>query len=89
MQYAPQDWVISEVMNGKVVCNIGQIDKTTTRALEKLVRAGTLIKWRGKWFPAAGEPFGLGSDKTCWGLASEYGALASKTIRLGRGRIER
>ena len=72
--YPPQDWIVPAALAGDVIVNIGQIDKPTARQLDRLVRAGTLIKWRGKWFPVAGAPWGLGPDKTCWGLASKYGA---------------
>jgi hypothetical protein len=70
--YGPQDWFIPAAMDGEVIVNIGQIAPDTEKQLNKLVRAGTLTKWRGKWFPVAGAPFGLGPDKTCWGLTSKY-----------------
>lgn len=63
---------IDRALSGEVVCNIGHVDKPTVRALEKLVRAGTLVKWRGHWFPVAGASFGIGPLKMCWGLASKY-----------------
>lgn len=69
------EW-IEIARKGEVIVNIGQIDKPTARALDKLVRAGELLKWRGKWYPVAGASFGIGPDKTCWGLASKFGAAA-------------
>lgn len=72
--YGPQDWFIPAVLAGDVIVQISQIAPETVKQLDKLVRAGTLIKWRGKWFPTAGAPWGLGPDKTCWGLASKYAA---------------
>lgn len=68
--------IIDEALSGEVVVNIGQVDKPTARALDKMVRAGTLRKWRGKWFPVSGASWGLGPDKTCWGLASKFGAAS-------------
>lgn len=72
--YAPQDWIVPAALNGTVIVAIGQIAPETVKQLDKLVRAGTLLKWRGKWYPVAGASFGLGPDKTCWGLASKYGS---------------
>lgn len=66
-------WIIDKALDGEVVVNIGQVDKPTTRALDKMVRTGTLLKWRGYWFPVAGADFGIGPLKTCWGLASKFG----------------
>lgn len=73
MPAAITQWIIDEALSGEVVCNIGQVDKPTARALDKMWRAGTLLKWRGKWYPIAGASWGLGPDKTCWGLASKFG----------------
>lgn len=67
-------WIVDKALNGEVVVNIGQVDKPTARALDKMVRTGELLKWRGKWYPVAGASWGLGPDKTCWGLASKFGA---------------
>jgi hypothetical protein len=75
--YGPQDWFIPAAMNGEVIVNIGQIAPATERELNKLVRKGTLTKWRGKWYPVAGASFGLGPDKTCWGLASKFAPAAA------------
>ena len=70
--YGPQDWIVPAALNGEVIVQISQIAPETVKQLDKLVRAGTLLKWRGKWFPVAGAAFGIGPDKTCWGLASKY-----------------
>lgn len=67
--YPPQDWIVPAALDGEVIVNIGQIAKETERELNKLWRAGTLLKWRGKWAPVAGASWGMGPDKTCWGLA--------------------
>jgi hypothetical protein len=71
--YPPQNWIVPAALAGDVIVDIGQVEKATRRALEKLVRAGTLLQWRGKWYPLAGASWGLGPDKTCWGLTSKYG----------------
>lgn len=60
--------VLNEVLTGEIIVNIGQIGPATARKLDKLVQAGTLAKWRGKWYPNPGASWGIGSDKTCWGL---------------------
>lgn len=64
--------IIDAAMAGEVICSIGQIDEPTKRALDKLVKAGTLIKWKGKWFPVAGASYGIGPLKQCWGLPSVF-----------------
>lgn len=75
--YGPQDWFIPAALAGEVIVNIGQIAPETEKNLNKLVRAGTLLKWRGKWYPVAGASFGIGPDKTCYGLVSVYGREAA------------
>jgi hypothetical protein len=75
--YPPQDRFIPAALAGDVIVNIGHISPATERQLNKLVAAGTLLKWRGKWYPVAGASFGIGPDKTCWGLASKYAAQVS------------
>lgn len=71
-----KQWIITSALAGEVICNIGQVDDTTKRALDKMWRAGTLLKWRGYWYPIAGAAYGIGPLKTCWGLASKFGAAA-------------
>ena len=61
------DDAIALVLSGKVVCNIGQVIKADKRRLEKLVKAGTINKWRGYWYPVPGASYGMGPLKTCWG----------------------
>jgi len=51
----------------EVIANIGQLTEGDKRVLEMGVKAGVIVKWRGKWFPVAGAPFGIGPDKTCYG----------------------
>ncbi len=67
-----QEWfpetALADVLAGNdVVPDIGQVKGAWKRALEREVRAGRLAKWRGKWFPTAGAPWGIGLDKTCYG----------------------
>lgn len=57
---------------GGVVCNIGQVNDATKRQLDKLVRQGFAVKWRGYWHPCPGAQHGIGPLKSCWGLASVY-----------------
>lgn len=72
--YPPQDWIVPEALAGRVIVQIGQITPETERELNKLVKSGVLLKWRGYWYPIAGASFGIGPLKTCWGLASKYAA---------------
>jgi hypothetical protein len=57
---------LNAALAGEVVVSIGQVTPGEKRVLDQAVRAGKLAKWRGKWFPIAGAPLGLGPDKTCW-----------------------
>lgn len=68
MPYPPITERIEAALAGEVLVNIGQFSPADVRALDKLVRAGTLAKWRGYWFPLAGAQYGVGPLKACWGL---------------------
>lgn len=70
--YSDQSWIIPAALSGEVIVNIGQIAPETERALNERVRSGELTKWRGKWHPVAGASFGIGPDKTCYGLTSKF-----------------
>ena len=63
--------IIDVALAGKVICDIGQVDAPTKRALDRLVRDGVLRKWRGYWHPVSGALWGIGPLKTCWGLAKQ------------------
>jgi len=65
--WVPEDALAAVLAGEDVVANIGQVHGLWKQMLEREVRAGRLAKWRGKWFPQAGAPFGLGPDKTCYG----------------------
>lgn len=91
-----QDWfpesALADVLSGSdVVADIGQVKGCWKLTLEKEVRAGRLAKWRGKWFPQPGAPFGIGPDKTCYGLPEigAYFAEMRRTINNKRDRISR
>jgi hypothetical protein len=75
--FGPQDWIVPAALNGEVIVQIGQIAPETEKALNKLVRAGEISKWRGKWYSVAGASYGLGPDKTCWGLTSKFASEAA------------
>lgn len=57
---------LDEALRGEVLVDIGQVGPLTRKALDRAVRAGKLVKWRGKWFPMAGASLGIGPDKNCW-----------------------
>lgn len=58
---------LNAALDGEVVVNIGQVTPGEKRVLAQAVRAGKLTTWRGRWFPVAGAPVGIGPLKTCWG----------------------
>ena len=64
----PTSEVLTDALNGRVICNIGQLSHETKLALEREIRAGRLAKWRGYWYPAPGMLWGLGPPKMCYGL---------------------
>lgn len=69
---------LADVLSGRdVVADIGQVKGVWRNALKKEVRAGRLATWRGKWFPLAGAPGGLGPDKTCYGTPEMRDYFAS------------
>lgn len=77
-----QDWfpesALRELLSGEnVVADTGQVRGLWKRQLEREVRAGRLVKWRGKWFPVAGAPGGIGPDKTCYGTPEMRDLLTS------------
>lgn len=57
---------LNAALEGEVVVAIGQVGPLSRKALDQAVRAGKLAKWRGRWFPHAGAPVGIGPLKTCW-----------------------
>lgn len=67
-EWVPEDLYASVLAGEKVVADIGQVEGLWKEMLERDVRAGRLAKWKGKWHPVAGAPFGLGPDKTCYGV---------------------
>ena len=70
--------VLADVLAGRdVVPDLGQVKGIWKRTLQREVRAGRLVTWRGKWFPIAGAKFGMGPDKTCYGTTGLRDALAA------------
>ncbi|MBT1154325.1 hypothetical protein J1C56_01835 [Aminobacter anthyllidis] len=58
------------VLAGEVVIpNIGQVKGVWKKALQREVKAGRLVTWKGYWFPVAGAQHGIGPLKTCYGTA--------------------
>jgi len=55
-----QEW-IEAALSGELVVNIGQLDKQTVAALNKLVREGKLARCRGYWCSLL-----IGPLKTIW-----------------------
>lgn len=67
-----QEWfperVLADLLAGdEVFADCGQVKGVFKDALKREVRAGRLVTWRGKWFPVAGAPGGIGPDKVCYG----------------------
>lgn len=67
-----KQFIIDALLGGEVVCNIGQINPATQRVIDKMIRRGEVVKWRGYWYPVAGASFGIGPLKSCYGLTSRY-----------------
>lgn len=84
-----QDWfpesTLADVLAGRdVVVNIGQVKGAWKRQLHREIAAGRLVTWKGKWFPVAGAPVGIGPDKTCYGtpaLRDHYRDFAAGVAR--------
>lgn len=72
---------LNDALDGQVVVSIGQISPAMKAVMDRAVRAGMLSKWRGKWFPVAGAPLGLGPDKTCWSTPE----VAAQFVEMKRG----
>ena len=65
----------------EVVVDIGQIGAKEKRALDRAVRRGELVKWRGRWFPTAGALGGIGPLKSCWHTHNPYAGLTPAKSR--------
>src|SRR3990167_8619101 len=77
------EWIpegaLDDVLSGhEVVADTGQVKGLWKRMLKKEIRAGRIVTWRGKWYPIAGAPYGLGPDKTCYGVPELRDAFAAK-----------
>ena len=67
---------LDRALAGEVLVDIGHVGPVTRDALKRAVRAGKLVQWRGKWFPLAGAPGGIGPDKNCWSTPEVAAAFA-------------
>jgi hypothetical protein len=72
--------IINAALDGRVIVDIGQVDASTKRFLNNMVKDGTLAKWRGYWHPVAGAPWGIGPLKSCWGLPKIAEAFAREAV---------
>jgi hypothetical protein len=70
----PEDW-IARALSGAIIVNTGQLQKADTKALDREVRRGALVKWRGYWHPIAGAAWGIGPLKTCYGTPAAKAAV--------------
>ena len=59
---------VRDAINGRVLCQVGQIDDATIKQLNRLVKSGKLQTWRGYWHPVPGGSWGIGPLKKCWGV---------------------
>jgi hypothetical protein len=64
---------LQRALSGDVVVDIGQIDKEERRALDRAVKRGEIVKWRGYFWPHRGHPTcGIGPLKTCYAINNPY-----------------
>lgn len=76
---AEHDKRLGELLAGRrVECNIGQVTGRWKSVLEREVRKGRLVKWRGYWFPVSGASWGIGHPKLCYGAPAVRDRLNSK-----------
>lgn len=66
-EWFPESALADVLAGRRVVANIGQVKGAWKRQLQHEVRAGRLVTWKGKWYPLAGAPTGIGPLKTCYG----------------------
>lgn len=63
---SPFDW-LCHALTGAVIVDIGQLTPADRELLERAVRRGALVKWRGHFAPVPGAAHGFGPQKTCYG----------------------
>lgn len=69
--------LLADVLAGNsVIPDIGQVEGALKAALDREVKAGRLVTWKGHWHPVAGASWGLGPLKLCYGTAEARNALA-------------
>lgn len=61
---------LETINEGRVLVNIGQVTEDDQRELNRMVRKGTVTKWRGYWHPIPGASWGFGPLKACYALTS-------------------
>lgn len=83
-EWFPEDVFAAVLAGDKIIADIGQVNGLWKTALEREVRAGRLAKWRGKWFPQAGAPYGIGPDKTCYGTPENRDRFAAMRACLAK-----
>jgi hypothetical protein len=68
-EWFPEE-ALRDVLSGDdVIADIGQVKGVWKKTLDREIKAGRIVKWRGYWFPIAGAQFGIGPLKTCYGTA--------------------
>lgn len=82
-EWFPEDRLAALLAGRYVEPNIGQVRGAWKAALEKEVRAGRLVKWKGYWHPMPGAPWGIGSLKTCYGVQAIRDHFAKVDVRDG------
>lgn len=80
------DW-LSNALNGGIVVSLGQLSPSDTRVLERAVKEGAIVKWRGYWYPTPGDPtFGLGPLKTCYSKSNPFADLMPTPTTKAEGK---
>jgi hypothetical protein len=64
-KHTTHEWL--QVASVRVIADTGYLTKSDRAALDRDVRLGKIAKWRGRWFPNPGAPWGIGPLKTCYG----------------------
>ena len=59
---------LARLHRGEIIVDIGQLTPDDRRELARMVRKGLARKWRGRWFPDPGAPWGMGPLKSCYAI---------------------
>lgn len=76
-EWFPESRLAALLAGEDVEPDIGQVRGAWKRALNKEVRVGRLVKWRGYWYPVAGSQWGIGPLKTCYGTPEARAAVSA------------